>query len=370
MPSVRELADRFRVSRGTVQKAMRDLSDRDIIKLRRRRGSIVTAALPPRPARNQIALVEPLDALTRAPEWWGPQIIRAAQVALADAGYALTLLNVQYRKPETARQAMEQIDRFRESLSGVILIYFDEIARMPDYLDANDLPWLSINPINLDTQHNYVMADQLAAGRTVGRIFARLGYQRVVMLVDDLRIVTQLDKTGGLYQGFLHENGSADGIRVLHCADVDETANYELMRQYLKENPPPQGIFAVGDFQAAGAMRACQEIGLRVPEDVGVVGSTGYPLSLFRTDPPLTEVRQPVEEIGRHAALGLLEMIRGGVRRITGRRVMPKLILRQSLAVPEALRKELRLDAPVKDESASPLDFLTVQSLSMVGAVS
>lgn len=78
----------------------------------------------------------------------------------------------------------------------------------------------------------------------------------------------------------------------------------------LDHRPDVDAIFAASDLMAVGALRALRRIGRRVPDDVAVIGFGNAPISRT-TDPPLTTVRQPVEELGARAARALLALIDG-----------------------------------------------------------
>jgi DNA-binding LacI/PurR family transcriptional regulator len=100
------------------------------------------------------------------------------------------------------------------------------------------------------------------------------------------------------------------------------------MKAYLKEAPPPPALFAATDAIALGAMLALWERGLRPGKDVLVAGHDDLPFSAF-TNPPLTTVRQPKEEIGRRAvetALDLPARPRNYVRKV----LAPELVIRAS----------------------------------------
>jgi len=351
MPSMRALASQYRVSLSTVQKAMQELGDRDIIKLLPRQGGIVqTSSSITGRSKNQIGVIVGLDPSVHVPLWWTHQIIHHAQLAFSDSGYVLTLFNYQVNKPNYAQQVIDQMSGMMDSLAGVFF-FPDVLDDVINYFDQNNLPWMTVNPINLDTSYNYVMADQLAAGRLVGRYFAKLGYERVAIVHDVLNNVSPLEKVTGIYQGYLMEGASTNSINHVLTPNMETDAGYRAMRQYLKSHQPPQGIFSIADTLAVGAMRACQELGLRVPQDLGVVGSTGIPTSQLQSDPPLTELRQPVEAIGRQLASCLLEMIRGDVRRISGRRVPSPLILKKSLTISDSICRELGIH-PVNDNTS------------------
>ena len=106
---------------------------------------------------------------------------------------------------------------------------------------------------------------------------------------------------------------------------------YEAMHAILRTELPPSAIFVCNDLMAMGALRAAHEAGLRVPEDMSIVGIDDIELSSY-TSPPLTTVAQPKERLGVMAVDMLLE-------RVTGRRhdvckvvLQPELRVRASTA--------------------------------------
>jgi DNA-binding LacI/PurR family transcriptional regulator len=92
--------------------------------------------------------------------------------------------------------------------------------------------------------------------------------------------------------------------------DFSEESGAAAMRQILSRRPDVDGIFAASDLMAAGAMRVLKERGRRIPSDVAVVGFEDSVVAR-QTEPPLTTVHQPVEEMGREMARLLLDRIRG-----------------------------------------------------------
>jgi DNA-binding LacI/PurR family transcriptional regulator len=78
------------------------------------------------------------------------------------------------------------------------------------------------------------------------------------------------------------------------------------MRELLARRPDIDAVFAASDLMAAGALQALREAGRRVPDDVAVVGFDDAPLAAT-TQPPLSSVRQPIEEMGREMVRLLVE---------------------------------------------------------------
>src|ERR1700691_770703 len=92
--------------------------------------------------------------------------------------------------------------------------------------------------------------------------------------------------------------------------DPTPMLGYPFVKQLLARNKPFTALFAYNDISAIGAIRALLEHGLRVPQDVSVMGFDDIPGAAFHT-PSLTTVRQPLERMGEVAAQSLLERIEG-----------------------------------------------------------
>ena len=91
--------------------------------------------------------------------------------------------------------------------------------------------------------------------------------------------------------------------------DFSEGSGMAAMRALLEDRPDLDAVFVASDLMAAGALRALREAGRRVPDDVAVVGFEDSPIAR-QTDPLLTSVYQPVEEMGRQMARLLVATIR------------------------------------------------------------
>ncbi len=115
--------------------------------------------------------------------------------------------------------------------------------------------------------------------------------------------------------------------------DFTPEGAYAGTRRLLSSGAPPTGLLLMNDFSAMGVVRAAEEMGYRVPGDVSVVGFGDTPLAAM-TNPPLTTVHEPFQEMGYRAADTLLKMTQG--KRINVKhKVLPvELVLRKSTAPP------------------------------------
>ena len=125
---------------------------------------------------------------------------------------------------------------------------------------------------------------------------------------------------------------------VLQIEGLESTPDlgYPYGKALIERNVPFTALFAYNDISAMGAIRAFHEAGLRVPEDISVVGFDDIAIAPYSL-PPLTTIRQPLEKMGRIAAQTLLERIDQSSSFVPEIAVAPELIVRQSTAPPRRL---------------------------------
>ncbi len=107
------------------------------------------------------------------------------------------------------------------------------------------------------------------------------------------------------------------------------------MEALLRRPRPPTAVFAANDMAALGAMEAAVRLGVRVPDDLSIIGYDDIPLARYLT-PPLTTIRVPVHDFGRESARILVDQIERGqpsAERVT---FDPQLVVRASTALAQA----------------------------------
>ncbi len=123
----------------------------------------------------------------------------------------------------------------------------------------------------------------------------------------------------------------ADLIINLEEDDPSPQVGYPYAKQLLARKKPFTALFAYNDISAIGAIRAIQEEGLSVPQDVSVVGFDDIPWAAFHS-PSLTTVRQPLAKMGQIAAATLVRMIEHDEEHSSEIAIEPTLIIRESTA--------------------------------------
>lgn len=216
-------------------------------------------------------------------------------------------------------------------VDGVIGVFF--------HLKAEDLALLierNVAVVLLDepqdtgsTPVDRVFVDNIKAARAATEYLIGQGHQRIAMLSG------QHETLSGRVAGY-RQALEADGFepQILEAGDFTEACGYSGMLELLKAATRPSAVFAANDVMAMGALVALRERGVRVPEDIVLMGFDDIPASRILT-PALTTVSQFPEHLGRRAAQLLFDRLSGRTTGPGRLEELPfELIVRQSTAGP------------------------------------
>ena len=187
--------------------------------------------------------------------------------------------------------------------------------------------------IGRNISHNSISSvtvDNFRGGFLATEHLIRLGHQNITHITsdDEFRVDGKERRDG--YKSSMEEYGLKNRLWI-EKSDITAESGYEAMSNFLDEAKRPTAVFAFNDRSAFGVIKAIKNQGLRVPEDIAVVGFDDIPISAH-FDPPLSTVEQPLEKMGRKAADLLMRAIREGEKSDVRENVVlqPKLIIRES----------------------------------------
>lgn len=175
-------------------------------------------------------------------------------------------------------------------------------------------------------RHISVTCDDLAGGRMVAEHLLDIGRHKVAIVAGLPFASTARERTAGLVQRLREDGVLVPDHRIVYNG-FDAAAGRKSMEQILADQPYPDAVFAANDFAAIGAIGALREHGLRVPEDVAVVGYNDTPLAESMAI-PLSTVRSPMHKMGRIALITL--MARLSNKPVESQQLPPELIVRAS----------------------------------------
>lgn len=153
----------------------------------------------------------------------------------------------------------------------------------------------------------YVDADNIGGGRLAAEYLARSGRRRLGMITGPLDMPAGIDRLEGWRAG-MRDRGLVDDATV--TGDFTLAGGADSMARLLEQAPDVDGVFVASDLMAAGALQALNARGIRVPDDVAVVGFDDHLLAATAS-PPLTTIRQPTQETGRLIAETLVALLEG-----------------------------------------------------------
>ncbi|MDT4935390.1 MAG: hypothetical protein QOK11_3282 [Pseudonocardiales bacterium] len=251
-------------------------------------------------------------------------VLRGAHAEISGAG--LQLLFVIASTP-TDVQHFEQYASGGH-VDGVLLISLHGDDSLPRNLEAMGVATvLNGRPVSGDESIYWVDSDNSTGGRLATEMLIARGARRIATISGPQDMAAGRDRLAG-YRAALVTAG-LDPLEE-HEAQGDFTVDggARAMARLLDADPEIDAVFAASDLTALGAMQTLADRGRAVPGDVAVVGFDDVPEAQLAT-PPLTTIRQPIDEVGRTMARVLLGRIRGAAQRTT---VLPVQAIRRDSA--------------------------------------
>jgi DNA-binding LacI/PurR family transcriptional regulator len=211
-----------------------------------------------------------------------------------------------------APQSMSDIDRAESYVSaghadGAMLVSFPANHPLPSELAAHGVPLVFGGRPSEPTRFNHVDVDNVGgAARAVGHL-ASGGRKVIAAITGRSDVPAGQDRLRGYRQG-LEAAGLPADEGLIEAGNFTRAGGGRAMRFLLTKRRGLDAVFAASDVMAAEAMKVLVEAGRRVPEDVAVVGYDDDPMALTLR-PPLTSVRQPIEQMGQAMAGMIVDAI-------------------------------------------------------------
>jgi len=254
-----------------------------------------------------------------------PLMLRGATEACNRRGYQLIL---SLFTPSVDPHIM--YDRVLRSgyLDGVVVANASLDDRLIPTLLDEAIPFITIGRHPND-RVPYVDVDNIGGARMATEHLIRLGHKRIAMITGPLNMTPSRDRLDGFREVMAAHHLPVDDWAVVE-GDFMEAGGRAAMVHLLPEKPT--AVFVGSDSMAIGAIKAIRDTGLRIPDDICIVGFDDIP-SAVTIEPELTTVRQPIERLGQLVVEVLIERLERGLKGATTveRIVLPtELVVRRS----------------------------------------
>ena len=290
----RALSDAYGVAPGTRER---------VLEIARRVNYVVSpeASRLARRAIGRVAIVVP-----HIDRWFFGTMVAGLEGVLSDAGLDVLLYHVS--GPDDRRRFFEQLPA-RRKVEAVVVVAFPVTDTERQRLESLGVTILAAG--GQDEAYPHVSIDDDAAGRQAVRHLLQLRHRRIAMIAATDPTFPGWPRDtprSSAYYAALAEAGVAVDEQLVVTVDWGGRSGADGMSRLLSLREPPTAVYAHSDEVALGAMRTIRRAGLRVPQDISIVGIDDHPLADLMD---LTTVHQPVREQGARSAELLLALLRG-----------------------------------------------------------
>ncbi|WP_084884144.1 DNA-binding transcriptional regulator CytR [Vibrio sp. qd031] len=332
MATMKDVADLAGVSTATVSRALMNPEKVSVSTRKRVEEAIVEAGYAPNSLARNLRRNESKTIVVIVPDicdTYFSEIIRGIEDAALEQGYLVLLGDASKHK---GRENAFVNLVFTKQADGMILLGSDvpfDVSKE----EQRNLPPLVMSceyapELELPTVH----IDNLTAAYDIVNHLTSIGHRRVAQISGPITSPLSNFRHRG-YQQALRRSGGALNDGFTAYGDFSFDSGAQLAKELLSSSLAPTAIFCHNDAMAIGAMQTVKKMGLRIPEDISVVGFDDIQYSAY-TDPPLTTVKQPRYEIGRESALMLLARLKGHSGSIPSKILEAKSVIRESTCPP------------------------------------
>lgn len=235
-------------------------------------------------------------------------IISGIEEVAYDAGYTVMVCqsNESYEKEVIDTKAL-----LSHRVDGFLVSYSRETKNFDHFkeVDSRNIPIVFFDRIPKGIEAPKIIIDDEQAASSATLHLIDQGCKKIAHLAGPLTLQISQKRLKGYKDALLKYNLEVNDSYIIDCGHGTKEEGYTCMKQLLDSKDIPDAVFANNDIAAYGAMIAIKEAGLRIPEDISVVGFSNWQFSSL-IEPQLSSVSQPGLEMGRTAAKILIEELK------------------------------------------------------------
>jgi LacI family transcriptional regulator len=256
------------------------------------------------------------------------EVVRGIEDTSFQRGYTITLCNSDH---DLDKELLYTNALREKQVDGIL--FFSAGGKSTEHiqkLQERRMPLVVVDRYSLNMELDSVQIDNDWGGWHATRHLVELGHRRIACITGPSDLTLSAERVTG-YRRAMEEDGLPADESLIIKGDFQFESGYQAARQLLTIDIPPTAIFACNDLMAVGVVNAAQELDIKVPADLSVIGFDDVRLASF-INPPLTTIAQPKYEIGRIATTMLLERINDPDMPPRQRMLDTELVVRRSTA--------------------------------------
>lgn len=325
-----DIAKTLKISTSTVSRALRGQAD---VKTETRKAVLSLAKeLDYQPNKAALSLLKRqthiIGVVVPNLDYFCATAVKGIDEIAVEAGYAVMVCqsNESYeRELINIKRLLEcQVDGFIISVSSETK-KFDHFSRLLD----KHIPVVFFDRVMPDNVASKILLDNEEGGYQGTEHLIQQGCKRILFLGGPENMSISNKRKEG-YEKALKDNGIKIDKRLIIHSGFNREHAYLITQKILNWKHPPDGIFAISDRIAIGAMMAIKEAGLTMPDDIALVGFNNEPI-VDLVSPGISSVDQPAFKMGKISAQTFFEMLKNPKTNIAREIILkPRLIVRES----------------------------------------
>src|SRR6186713_3283993 len=328
--TIKDIARKLNVSISTVSRALRDASD--VSKETKNAVKALSEELNYQPNKFALSLQQKqthtIGVIVPNLDYVLATMVRGIDEVALEAGYTVMVCqsNESFGREivNTKRLLDSLVDGFIISVSSETKV-FDHLKKIQD----KKMPMVVFDRVTPFLKAPGVRIDNEDGGWQATEHLIQQGYKRIAILAGPKNLDISNQRLNGYLKALKKNKMPIDENLIIYC-DFDQHYAYIATKELLTMKKRPDAIFTISDRMAIGAMLAIKEKGLRMPQDMGLVGFNNEPVTSLVT-PSISSVDQPAFELGKVAAKLFIEAMHHDEDMNHIEEVLkPKLIIRES----------------------------------------
>lgn len=235
-------------------------------------------------------------------------VLSGIEKITTEAGYDLIIA---HSSESYIKEVANAKNLFEKRVDGLIASLSFDTKNLDHFKVFKDkgIPVIFFDRVEQEGNNTIVVIDNLKCGYQATQHLIEQGCKRIAHVTSSLKRNVYSERYKG-YKNALNDAGITPDEKLLIINDLSERAGIEAAMQILKMDPLPDGAFITNDFVAAVCMRTLKEHGIKIPEDIAVVGFNNDTIGKL-IEPTLTTINYPGIDVGEVAARNLISHLKG-----------------------------------------------------------
>ncbi len=235
-------------------------------------------------------------------------VLAGIEKVTTEAGYDIIITHSSEKADKEAANARNLFEKRVDGLIASLSFDTTDLSHFQAFFDKG-VPVIFFDRVEQDGQKTVVVIDNQKCGYLATDHLIKQGCRRIVHLTSSLKRNVYAQRYQG-YRDALYDHSIAFDENLLLVNDLSEEAGIAAAGAILKMKPLPDGLFCTNDFVTAVCMRTLKEQGIRIPQDIAVVGFNNDAVSKL-VEPTLTTINYPGKDMGEIAARYLINHLKG-----------------------------------------------------------